>query len=234
MRWRDRGQSEDEAMGERPAGYVPAAGHDWLLPLYDPIVELLFPARWARQRILAEARIGPGDRVLDVGCGTGTLAVLLTQQRPEARVTGLDGDPKALAIARRKAERAGCAIGFDEALAYALPYPEGAFERAVCSLVFHHLSAEHRRAAAGEIRRVLAPGGRLLLVDFGPPSNAWERCLARVQGGQLRDNLTGKLPEILREAGFAGVEELGRRGTLAGSLWFYRATKAGGGAPLRA
>jgi len=76
--------------------YLPAAGHDWSLPLYDPIVKLL-GGDAARRALLEQAALRPGQRVLDVGCGTGTLATLIKQLYPDVEVVGLDPDPKALA-----------------------------------------------------------------------------------------------------------------------------------------
>src|SRR5437762_6488263 len=89
--------------------YLPAAGHDWSLPLYDPIVKLL-GGDAARKALLEQAALRPGQRVLDVGCGTGTLATLIKQLYPDVEVVGPDPDPKALARARRKAARAGVSI----------------------------------------------------------------------------------------------------------------------------
>src|SRR5207249_10176352 len=89
-------------MMESSRTYFPAAGHDWSLPLYDPIVKLL-GGDAARRALLEQAGLRPGQRVLDVGCGTGTLATLIKQLYPDVAVVGLDPDPKALARARRKA-----------------------------------------------------------------------------------------------------------------------------------
>ena len=89
-------------MSARREGYIPAAGYDWLLPLYDPVLRLLLREERAKRQLLEQAEVRPGHRVLDVGCGTGTLVILVKTECPEAQVVGLDGDPKALALARRR------------------------------------------------------------------------------------------------------------------------------------
>ena len=89
--------------------YLPAAGHDWLLPLYDPFVKLV-GGEATRKALLDQATIEPSFRVLDIGCGTGTLVILIKKLHPAVDVVGLDPDPKALARAKRKAERAGISI----------------------------------------------------------------------------------------------------------------------------
>ena len=88
---------------------LPAAGRDWMLPLYDPLVKLL-GGDAARRALLDQAPIQPGHSVLDVGCGTGTLVVLIKRLHPDVNVIGLDPDTRALARARRKAERASVSV----------------------------------------------------------------------------------------------------------------------------
>ena len=106
----------------------------------------------------------------------------------------------------------------------------GSADRVFSSLVFHHLTCEHKERALAEILRVLAPGGAFHLLDFGRPVSAWERAVTHLlfRGPEARDNIAGRLADLLREAGFAEVEELARRGTIVGSVWYYRATKAPG------
>src|ERR671923_2521622 len=107
--------------------YLPAAGHDWLLPLYDPLVKLLGGAV-ARRTLLNHALIRSGHRVLDIGCGTGTLVVLIKRLHPDVDVVGLDPDPKALGRARRKAERASVPVQLDRGFSDALPYPDASVD----------------------------------------------------------------------------------------------------------
>ena len=213
-------------MATRPEGYIPAAGHDWLLPLYDPLWRFVLREDSLRREILAHAAIGPRSRVLDVGCGTGTQAVLVKRTHPDAEVVGIDGDPKALALAKRKAQRAGVELELDEGLATALPYADARFDRVLSSLVFHHLEEGDKRGALAEILRVLAPGGTFLLVDFGAPRTLPERLGAQLlmRGPQARAHLEGRLPELMQETGFARVEELAQRSLGIGRLWTWRAT----------
>ena len=209
-------------MTHRHAGYIPAAGHDFFLPLYDPVLRYLMRERALRTRFLDLAAIAPGQRVLDLGCGTATSLLLLKERCPSADVVGVDGDPKVLALARAKAEKQGVAIRFDEALATRLPYGDASFDRVLSSLMLHHLTHDEKLQALREVRRVLAPGASFHLADFGPPRNRLARSLVHLlhHGEHMADNLAGRLPELLREAGFARVEERGHHTTLFGTLVF--------------
>jgi len=151
--------------------YLKAAGRDELAPFYDTMVRLAMRERRIKRRIIERAELKPGQRLLDVGCGTGTLALLARRMHPGSTVVGLDGDPTILSIARRKAARAGLTLQYDEGMAYALPYPDHSFDAVVSSLMFHHLSHDQQLRCLAEIRRVLVPGGRLVIADFAPPHN---------------------------------------------------------------
>src|SRR5262245_29839820 len=106
--------------------YLPAAGHDWLLPLYDPLMRLL-GGDGARRALLDQSTIRPGERILEVGCGTGTLVLLIKRLHSDVDVVGMDPDSKALARARRKAQREGIAIQLDCGFADQLPYAAASF-----------------------------------------------------------------------------------------------------------
>jgi ubiquinone/menaquinone biosynthesis C-methylase UbiE len=213
-------------MSSRPAGYVPAAGHDWLLPLYDPLLRFVLREDRMRREILAQLALPPRARVLDLGCGTGTQAVLTKRAHPDAEVVGLDGDEKALAIARGKAAKAGVDLALDEGLATALPYSDARFDRVISSFVFHHLDERDKQRAAREVRRVLAPGGFFLLVDFGAPVTRIEHLAAHLFGHaeHAKSQLEGGVPALLRDAGFTRVEELSQRSLGFARVWTWRAT----------
>ena len=197
-------------MKDREARYVPAMGWGFLLPLYDPLVRLLFRETTLRNKLLDQAEIASGHRVLDIGCGTGTMALLVARQRPGSTVVGVDGDPKVLAIARRKAKKASMSIPFDEALADKLPYPDASFDRVLCSLVLHHLTQDGKIGALREARRVLKTGGSLHISDFGHEE-------------RLHENIEGQLPQLISEAGFDAVEERGTLNTIVGTVLFLSA-----------
>ena len=115
--------------------YLPAAGHDWSLPLYDPIVKLLGGDK-VRRVLLDQAALQPGQRVLDIGCGTGTLAILSKRLHPDVELFGIYPDPKALARARHKAALAAVSIQFDRGFGDDLPYPEASFDHVFSSFMF--------------------------------------------------------------------------------------------------
>jgi ubiquinone/menaquinone biosynthesis C-methylase UbiE len=213
-------------MAHRQAGYVPAASYDRLLPLYDPVLRWLMRESTFRSTCLELADIQPRHRVLDLGCGTGTMAILVRQQRPGAAVVGVDGDPKVLEIARSKAARASQSIQFDEALADRLPYPDASFDRVLSSLVLHHLTHDEKLAALREVHRVSKPDGAFLLADFGPPVGWYAAVVARLvaRGERLRENLQGGLPRLLAEAGFQRIQERGWHNTPFGTVTLLSAS----------
>src|SRR5262249_106346 len=118
--------------------YIPAAGHDWTLPLYDPLVKLL-GGDSARRVLVEQAGLRPGDRVLEIGCGTGALLMLISRAQPALELTGLDPDAKALQRARRKARTAPTAMRLDRGFSDALPYPDASFDRVFSCFMLHHL-----------------------------------------------------------------------------------------------
>ncbi|GIW44746.1 MAG: hypothetical protein KatS3mg077_2028 [Candidatus Binatia bacterium] len=219
--------------GSGASNYVPALGFRWLTPYYDVVVGLTTRERAFKRALIGQADIRPGQRVLDLGCGTGTLSVWIAQSCPEADIVGVDGDREALAIAKEKAERAGVAVRFDEAMADELPYPDEHFDRVLASLFFHHLSRSAKERTIREVCRVLRPGGRLHVADWGRPSNALMRMLffpVQLLDGfsNTQDHVEGRLPELLRSGGFVDVAEGPTFATMLGTMALYSAAK-----PLR-
>lgn len=209
------------------ARYIPALQFDWLTPLYDPLLRWGMREATFKRDLINRARLEPGHRVLDLGCGTVTLTILAKQMHPDVEIIGLDGDPKVLAMGRAKAAKAGVELRLDQGMAFQLPYPDESFDRVISSLVFHHLSRKNKRRTLQETYRVLKPGGALLVVDFGKPQGALGRWLAPLMARfeEAADNVNGLLPDMFREAGFDPVEEPARYMTIVGSLSLYRGEK---------
>jgi ubiquinone/menaquinone biosynthesis C-methylase UbiE len=120
---------------------------------------------------MKQARIEGGNRVLDLGCGTGTLTLLIKSYHSKADVLGLDADPKVLEVARAKAAKAGLNVRLDHGMAFELPYPDASFDRVVSSLMFHHLTRENKERTLKEVFRVLRPSGELHVADYGKAQN---------------------------------------------------------------
>jgi len=201
--------------------YLPAAGHDWALPFYDPFVKLL-GADAARRTLLQQADLRPGNRVLDIGCGTGTFVELIKRVHPEVSVVGLDPDPKALARAKKKAARAGVSIQFDQGFSDELPYADASFDRVFSSFMFHHIHVDQREKTLQEVYRILLPVGSLHLLDFESSEDQGQGVLARWlhSSHRLKDNSANKILEIMKNAGFANANKVGSGTLFLGHLRF--------------
>jgi ubiquinone/menaquinone biosynthesis C-methylase UbiE len=215
----------------RPADYLPAARFDFLTPAFDVFVRATTRERTFKRKLLAQARLEGDIDVLDLGSGTGTLAIWAKQADARVRIRGVDGDAAIVEQARRKAARAGVDVPFDEGLSYELPYEDASFDRVVSSLFFHHLVLRDKERTIREIARVLRPGGELHVADWGQPRSAWAKAgavaIRRFDGDEpTRDNLAGRLPELFEAGGLAGARERERVAAPMGVLSLYSARRA--------
>jgi ubiquinone/menaquinone biosynthesis C-methylase UbiE len=198
--------------------------------LYDPLVERMSFGRERRfrEKTLALLDLKPSARVLDVGCGTGSLTMMIAGQLGgEGKVVGIDAAPRMIAIARRKAARAGSRAEFAVGVAEALEFADAAFDVVVNSMFLHHIDRELKQLALGEMFRVLTPGGQLCTADIDRPSTrlagfiGWAGRYLLCQP-ELEDNLNGRLPELMRDSGF---REVLRSEHLYGLVSFFTARK---------
>lgn len=183
-----------------------AAVYDWLAP----VMTLGQEARY-RKLAIRLLRLKGGERVLDVGCGTGVLtrqiAARLTGDG--ALAVGLDAAPKMIGVARRHAEGLP-GLRFDVGIAESLGYPDAAFDCAVSTFFYHHIDAELKRRSLAEILRVLKPGGRLVIVDVDTPTNGFGKLCAwsgywLFKQEEIRENICGELRRALAETPFRWI-----------------------------
>lgn len=214
-------------MRSKSSTYIPALRFNWLTSFYDPIIRLTMREMTFKRELLRQIHIKKSYRVLDLGCGTAVLTIMIKQAHPDADVVGLDGDPSVLAIAKEKVNKARLQIAFHEGMAFELPYPEGTFDRVVSSLMFHHLTHENKLRALKEVYRVLRFDGELLVADFGKPHTPlmYPASLIVQHLEEASDNVKGLLPQMFRDAGFHQIAQLNQYSTLLGTVSLFRACK---------
>lgn len=210
-----------------PRPYIPALSHDRLTPFYDQVMGLFMHEMQFKRRLIEQAALRAGQRVLDVGCGTGTLTILLKHLHPEVAVFGIDIDPHILALARAKVAQAQVLVTLEESSATALPFLNASFDAVFSSLMIHHLPTHDKRRLFAEAKRVLKPTGGLHIADFGTPRHPYARLLHPVMRRleQAADNFDGKLPDLMRAADL-NVRETEHFLTLFGTLTLWHAQPA--------
>ncbi|MCW2993689.1 MAG: methylase involved in ubiquinone/menaquinone biosynthesis [Conexibacter sp.] len=213
--------------------FTPALGRVAPVRFYDAVAALTRERRW-RGLVVAHVAPRPGEAIVDVGCGTGSLALLLARVQPAARIVGVDPDPDVLAVARRKADAAGVVVDWRVGMGDALE--EVGADVVVSSLVLHQCPPAMKRAILAAMHAALAPGGRLVIADYGRQRTRAMRLAFRVV--QLADgrantqpNADGALPGLIAEAGFGDVREVEVVPTMTGSISVYVARRVGTGAP---
>jgi SAM-dependent methyltransferase len=221
---------------EREREFLPGMGKPWLLPFYD-LFSRRVGARALHERAAALADVAPGQSVLDVGCGTANLALTVLRAQPAASVTGLDPDAGALRVAARKATRRRAPITLVQGFADRLPNADGSLDHIVSALALHHVPEEGRVLFAGEAARVLRPGGKVTIVDFGGADGA-EGSDGSDHGGHGRrghghrgghDKPRGHgqvdLVHLLTDAGFTDAREVEHVEHRFGPITFVQATR---------
>ena len=211
------------------APYIPALKYGWLTPMYDPLLRWVVRESTFKQHLVEQAPIEKGQRILDLGCGTATLTIIIKRTHPESEVVGLDGDPRILEIARAKVAKTVLDITLNQGMAFDLPFADDSFDHVFSSLLFHHLTRENKIRTLREVFRVLRPQGELHVVDFGKPQNILTYLISLVvrRAEETSDNVKGLLPEMFRNAGFEQIEETARYTTIFGGFSLFRAQKPG-------
>ncbi len=211
--------------------YMPALRFRWLTPLYDWLIRWLLPETLFKRALLDQARLQTGEKVLDAGCGTATLTIMAARDCPGCQLTGVDADPAILQIASRKVRQAQLQnITLLHYTSHQLPFPDGHFDKIMCSLLFCNLLPEEKKAVLTALCRVLKPVGELHIADWGKPASFWVRpgfWLLQAMGGfrTTGDLARGQLPDYLKEAGFSAINTDKYFNTWFGTLYLYRSRK---------
>jgi len=230
---------------ERDRPFLPGMGRTWLLPLYD-IFTRVAGVHALHERAVELAGIATGQKVVDVGCGTGNLSFAVLAAHPDARVTGLDPDGYSLRRAARKARRRRVSITLVQGYADRIPAEDASLDHVVSSLALHHVDDDGRVGFAHDALRALRPGGKVTVVDFGGPTpNAEDarhpthghgpahalRHLPRLvrsrvtQSPAVARNLGDGIVALLADAGFADAREVGHVDHRFGPVTFVQATR---------
>jgi ubiquinone/menaquinone biosynthesis C-methylase UbiE len=189
----------------------------------------LFSLHDLPDRVAEAMECRPGMATLDLGCGPGKLPRALLGLHPQLRAAGIDPDRRMLGEAARN--NAGNRAGWVQGLAQALPFPDASLDRVSATFMLHHLTGEQKRGALAEAWRALKPGGELHVVDWTKPRGlVWVGfLLVRLLDGfePTADHAAGRLPELVRQAGFERFHAFSERNIAVGRVLHFRAEKPG-------
>lgn len=198
--------------------FIPALRFHALTGWFDGFLKATMREDAIKNALIDAAGVEEQDAVLDFGCGTGTLIKMLLERFPRLDVVGLDVDDNVLVLASEKlAPAVPPLVSYDGAH---IPFEAESFDTVLTSLAVHHIASGQKVALFGELRRVLKPGGKILILDFTKPTNLY----AWLVTGVLRwlepigDNIEGRIPSMLLQAGFMDIEQAGRFSTGFGTL----------------
>lgn len=221
------------ASSSAPEPFTPALGHSRLTGAYDMAVRLLTRERAWRSALLDQVAPQSGETIIDVGCGTGSFAILMKQNAPCARIIGIDPDPEVLGRAAAKATKAGADIEWKQGFASDVADFGGRFDKAVSSLVFHQVPMAGKRSGLAAMSAALRPGGELHIADYARQPSIAMRALFRSTVQRLdgvadtQPNVDGAIEAILAELSRSPVTPQCMIRTPTGAISLFRVTVPG-------
>ncbi len=187
---------------------IPPFNLNFLTPIYDFSLEIVGLGKSFKRTAISLSGLKKNDRLLDVGCATGTLLLEAKKLHPAIEAVGVDPDPKALSIARKKLRRSNINANLVRTRAEKMPFKDNYFDVVISTLAFHHIPHKAKHEAMREIYRILTPGGAFLLADIGRPKNIIWKLILKAEVRLIEkweyvdDNLKGNIPIFMRRAGF--------------------------------
>ena len=189
------------------ATYIPPLRFHALTPAYDALVRWTCAERAFREAVIAAMDERPFSRIVDLGCGTGSLLTALCQRFPASEIIGVDADKAALRVAAGKIQNCSNEVSLRLANARHLPFPDGTVGAFTSSLFFHHLDDDGKAQVLEEVYRCLSPGGVFVIADWDRPTSAAKRAIFNVVRGLdgfevTRLHANGRFGELIVRAGF--------------------------------
>lgn len=207
--------------------YIPALRFHWLTNIYDWLIRVLMPEKEFKNALIHHANIQDNHTVLDFGVGTARLSIMAYKFNPKAAYKGIDIDSNILKIAKQKIENAKATIELIKYDGGILPFADSSIDRIITSLVIHHLTSEQKLEAFFEFKRILKHNGELHIADWGKASNFLMRLMfnfVQLLDGYktTNDNVKGKLPNILKQAGFEKIHISQKFNTVLGTIEIFQ------------
>lgn len=217
-------------MAQNSKKFIPALRFDFFTKFYDPLVRATTREYAFKRALIEQAKLQNDQKILDIACGTATLAIAIKRRFPEIEIFAIDADAEILKMASEKAELNQVEINFEQTFSDDLSFADNSFDRVFSTLFFHHLTLESKITTFREILRVLKPGGEFHLADYALPRDKTQFVLSKsvrlIDGYEsTHDNLRGRLKLLMEENGFSYVERTGYFKTILGTIRLFKAIK---------
>lgn len=217
-------------MTRKSKDFIPALRFDFFTKFYDPLVRAMTREYAFKRALIAQANLHNNQTILDIACGTATLAIGIKKRFPGVKISAIDADAEILRMAHEKAALNDVEIDFKQTFSDNLSFPDNSFDHIFSTLFFHHLTLESKITTLQEILRVLKPNGEFHLADYALPRDKAQFVLSKsvrlIDGfASTHDNLRGRLKLLMEETGFSRVERTGYFRTILGTIRLFKATK---------